>query len=289
MSRVAFDFGVIQIYWYSIMVFLGVFAAITVITREVKRIGLNEDETVDMIMNTLIIGIIGARLYFVLFNIAYYKNNLLEIFEIWNGGLAIHGGILFGVLYVLYYSKKHRLEFLKQLDYLSLGLILGQAIGRWGNFFNQEAYGATTTLEALSKKGLPNFIIEGMKIDGLYHQPTFLYESIWNLIGFIIMYIMRKYKYLKTGSLLAFYLLWYSSGRLVIEGMRTDSLMIGPLRIAQLISVVGIILGIIIIIKNGRLAKLDNLYNASKIKETNVKAQTNIVDDPNKHKVKIFD
>lgn len=288
MSRVAFDFGIIQIYWYSIMILLGVFAAASVVVKEAKRIGLNEDEMLDMLMNTVIAGIIGARLYYVIFNLSNFRSNLLEIFEVWNGGLAIHGGILFGIAYIFIYTRKRKLNFFKHLDVCSLGLILGQAIGRWGNFFNQEAYGAKTTLEALKKQGLPNFVVDGMNVDGIYRQPTFLYESIWNLIGFVIMMILKRNKYIKTGTLVAFYLVWYSLGRLVIEGMRNDSLMLGPMKVAQLISLVGIALGLVIIFKNKKLAKLDNLYNDSKVKVNLVEASGDGVSDPNKHKIKIF-
>lgn len=288
MNRIAFDFGVIQIYWYSIFVFLAAFFALSIITRESKRIGLDENKITDMLLNTLILGIIGARLYYVLFNFSYYRHNLLEILEIWNGGLAIHGGIIFGILYIFYFTKKNKVQFLKYLDVSSLGLILGQAVGRWGNFFNQEAFGAVTTLEVLKKQKLPNFIIDGMKIDGLYRQPTFLYESVWNLIGFIILYILRKRKYIKTGTLTAVYLIWYSLGRVVIEGMRTDSLMLGPIKVAQIISVLSIALGAFLIFKNSKLAKLDKLYNESEIKETLVQADTKKEKDSNKYKVKTF-
>lgn len=288
MNRVAFDFGIIQIYWYSIFVFLGAFFALGMISREAKRVSLDENKITDMLLNTLIVGIIGARLYFVVFNFSYYKNNLLEILEIWNGGLAIHGGIIFGMAYIFYFTKKHKLNFFKHLDVSSLGLILGQAIGRWGNFFNQEAFGSVTTLSALEKQKLPKFIIEGMKVDGLYRQPTFLYESIWNLIGFIILYILRKNKYIKTGTLTAVYLIWYSLGRIVIEAMRTDSLMLGPIRVAQLISALAIAMGGYIIFRNSKLAKLDKLYNGSEVKETVVQAKTKENSDSNKYKVKKF-
>lgn len=287
MNRVAFDFGVIQIYWYSIFILLAFFVAMGIITRESKRVGFIH-EIADMLVNTALVGIVGARLYYVVFNFSYYKDNLLEIFEIWNGGLAIYGGIIFGIAYIFLYTRKRGIPFIKQLDVASLGLIIGQAVGRWGNFFNQEAYGRITTLEALEAKGLPEFLVNGMKIDGFYRQPAFLYESIWNLIGFLIMYVLRKQRYLKTGTLLAFYLAWYSAGRIVIEGLRGDSLMIGPFRVSQLVSIFGIILAVLIFIKNSKLAKLDNLYNSSTVKETSVKAKKEVERNSSKHKVQQF-
>lgn len=273
MNRVALDFGVIQIYWYSIFILLAIFAGLTIVFMETKRLGKNDDEIMGLLINAIIVGIIGARLYFVIFNFSYYSKNILEIFEIWNGGLAIHGGILFGAIYIYLHCKKKRIDLLSLLDGTAMGLLLGQAIGRWGNFFNQEAFGAVTEAAKLKSLGLPNFIIEGMKIDGLYRQPTFLYESIWNLIGFIIMFSFRKHKYLKKGTLFSFYLIWYSLGRIVIEGMRSDSLMLGPIRVAQLISIALIALGIFIIVKQNKGTKLDRLYNEVKVKVTNVEAQ----------------
>ena len=261
MDRIAFDLGFIQIYWYSIFIFLGVFFASLVIILQCKKKKVNQDFIVNLIFYGVIFGILGARLYYCLFNFNYYKTNLLEILEVWNGGLAIHGGILFGVITIFLYCRKYKADTLKILDIIVLGLILGQAIGRWGNFFNGEAYGGITTLEHLTKLGIPKFVIEGMYIDGAYHVPTFLYESIWCFTGFIALFLISKYRYLKSGQLTGCYLIWYSLGRLVIEGMRTDSLMLGNIRMAQLVSIILIIVGIVIILisrRNG--TKFDNLY-----------------------------
>src|SRR5699024_9708456 len=138
----------------------------------------------------------------------------------WHGGLAIHGGILGGLLYLWYYSKKHKLNLLKLLDILVVGLIIGQAIGRWGNFFNSEAYGYVTSYGYLKSLYIPEFIIRGMYINGDYYMPTFFFESVWNVIGFIILLLIRKfYKNLKTGQLMGFYMMWYSFIRFIIEGM----------------------------------------------------------------------
>lgn len=260
MEKVALDLGPIQIYWYSIFIFIGMLVACFLIYKEAKKRGIDEDFLVNLTFNTIIIGIIGARLYYVLFNLSYYLDNPVEIFQIWNGGLAIHGGIIAGLLFIIYYCKKHEVNLWKMLDIIVVGLIIAQAIGRWGNFFNSEAYGPITTAAHLKSLGIPQFIIDGMYILGEYRQPTFFYESVWCLFGFLAMLIIRQYKYLKIGQLTSFYLIWYGTIRFIIEAMRTDSLMLGPLKMAQLVSLVFIVSGIIIFIKSTKTNQKE-LYN----------------------------
>ena len=261
MDRVALDLGFIQIYWYSICMFIAMLAASFVIYREAKKRGIADDTIVNLTFNTVVFGIIGARLYYVIFNFPYYSKHPLEILEIWNGGLAIHGGLLFGLISIIVYCKKNNINVLRMLDIIVVGLILGQAIGRWGNFFNSEAYGAVTTLEALKSQGIPKFIIDGMYIMGNYHQPTFFYESVGCIFGFLAMVMIRLVKYLKRGNLTAFYLVWYGTLRFLIEGLRTDSLMLGALKMAQLVSLLFVLIGIIIFIINLRKTTEDeNLY-----------------------------
>lgn len=260
MDKVALDLGPIQIYWYSIFIFLGMLVACFAIYKEVKKREIEEEFLVNLTFNTIILGIIGARLYYVLFNLPYYLNNPIEILEIWNGGLAIHGGIIAGLLFIIYYCKKHEVNIWKMLDIIVVGLIIAQAIGRWGNFFNSEAYGPITTEENLRSLGIPSFVINGMYILGEYRQPTFFYESVWCLFGFCAMLLIRNYKYLKIGQLTGFYLIWYGIIRFIIEAMRTDSLMLGPIKMAQLVSIVFVISGIIIFIKSIK-SKKENLYN----------------------------
>lgn len=263
MNRVALDLGFIQIYWYSIFIFLGILFGVSVILRECKRQKINEDFIINLIFYAIIFGLIGARLYYVSFNLDYYLKYPLEILEVWNGGMAIHGGIIAGLMVAYFYTKKYHANLIKVLDIIVVGLILGQAIGRWGNFFNGEAYGAVTTLEHLKNIGVPNFVIDGMYIQGAYHQPTFLYESIWCFAGFILLLLFRRYKYLKTGQLTGIYLVWYSVGRFFVEGMRMDSLMLGPLRMAQVISLLGIIIGLLLIIFSKKGGHFDNLYKSN--------------------------
>ncbi len=250
MDRVAVDLGPIQIYWYSIFIFIGLLVASILIFKEARRRNIDEDFLVNLIFNTIIIGLIGARLYYVLFNLPYYIANPIEIFAIWNGGLAIHGGVFAALIFIIIYCKKHEVNCLQILDIMVVGLIIGQAIGRWGNFFNGEAYGQITSLEELKEQQIPMFIINGMYILGEYRQPTFFYESTWCLSGFLAMLIIRKYKYLKRGQLTGFYLFWYGFGRFLIESMRTDSLMLGSLKMAQIVSIVFIIVGIILFFYN---------------------------------------
>lgn len=267
MDKIALDLGFIQIYWYSIFIFLGIFFASFMILRESKRQKINEDFIVNLIFYAVIFGLIGARLYYVVFNLDYYSRYPIEILEVWNGGLAIHGGILFGLITVILYTMRYHAKTLKVLDILVVGLILGQAIGRWGNFFNGEAYGAITTLEHLQKIGLPEFLINGMYINGAYRQPAFLYESIWNLFGFFALLIVRRYKYLKNGQLTGVYLIWYSVGRFFVESMRTDSLMLGNFRMAQLVSIFCFIIGIMMLFLCKKGTRFDNLYKDKEKKE----------------------
>ena len=261
MNPILLDLGIVKIYWYSVMILLGLLIGGWLILKESKRFGISEDFIINLFFFAVPISILGARLYYVAFNWAYYSTHLSEILMIWEGGLAIHGGMLFGLLWVIFYTKKYKVNTYRILDMIVVGLIIGQAIGRWGNFFNGEAHGGITTLEHLQQLHLPEFIINGMYIDGNYYLPTFLYESIWNFIGFIILLIVRRIKYIKIGQTTAIYFIWYGIGRFIIEGMRTDSLMLGTLRQAQIISIIMILIGIIIFIIKRKGSKLENQYN----------------------------
>ena len=258
MNRTLIKLGPISIYWYSVMIALGFLAAMIVCLTEVKRKKLDIEKYSNMVFYAVLFGILGARIYYVLFNLDYYLKMPSEILKVWHGGLAIHGGIIAGILVAYFYTKKYKMNFWKTLDISVVGIIIAQAIGRWGNFFNQEAFGKLTTKAALIKQRIPNFIIDGMYIDGAYYQPTFLYESVWSLIGFIIMLFLRRTKKLKVGYLTGFYLIWYSIGRCFIEYFRSDSLMLGTIKVAQLISLSLIVIGIIVIIKS---TKKNELYN----------------------------
>ncbi len=245
MNRILITVGPITIYWYSFLILVSVLIGYEIAINYSKKINYHTSDITDMVLFLVIWSIIGARLYYVIFNFKVYQNDLLGIFQIWRGGLAIYGAVIGGVLYILYYCFKKKMNFIKVLDICSLSLLLGQAIGRWGNFFNSEAYGGKTTYEALKKLHIPEFIIQGMKINGTYRQPTFLYESLWCLIGVIILYFIRKKHSNQTGRQVSFYLLWYGLGRFFIEGLRSDSLYLGSFRISQIVSIVIFIIGFI--------------------------------------------
>lgn len=266
MDSIALDLGIIQIYWYSIFIFLAVLTACIIIYKESMKQEIDEDFLINLSFNSIIIGLVGARIYYVLFNLPYYLSNPIEIFEIWKGGLAIHGGLLAGLIFVLIYCKKNKVDALKMLDIIVVGLIIAQAIGRWGNFFNSEAYGKITSYQSLKDAGIPTFIINGMYILGNYRQPTFFYESVWNVFGFLILIIIRQLKKLRIGQLTGIYLIWYGLARFIIEGLRTDSLMLGPIKVAKLVSIIFVISGIILILHSQlKNNKKNNLYNVKQV------------------------
>ena len=262
MNRVAFNIFGFNVYYYSLCILLGVLVAYILITREGKKQGLQKEFISDLIFYTLIIGILGARVYYCVFNLDYYLANPSEILKIYNGGLAIHGGVIAGLIFVYFYTKKKNVSFIKILDIVAPAVIIAQSFGRWGNFFNQEAHGGITTYQNLKNMHIPEFIINGMHIEGKYYYPTFFFESIWCLIGFIILMIARKNKNLRKGFQIGFYFIWYGIGRFFIETLRTDSLMFFGLKIAQIVSLIGIIIGIIIIVTN----RNKKYYNEMEVK-----------------------
>ena len=259
MNPILFEIGNIKIYWYSITMFLGILIGGQLVLKEAKKHHISENFIYNLFFYIIPISLIGARLYYVIFNWNYYGQNLTDIFKVWEGGLAIHGGIIAGLIFIIFYTKKQEINTLKILDFIAVGLIIGQAIGRWGNFFNGEAHGAVTTLEHLQSLYLPNFIIKGMYIGGNYYEPTFLYESLWCILGFIILLVVRRIKNTKLGIPTSIYLIWYGIGRFIIEEMRTDSLMFGSLRMAQIISISMIVIGIIMLIYLN-FSKFNKLY-----------------------------
>ena len=236
--------GGVTIKFYALCILLGMILAIIVSLRETKRFGINTDDIFNGGVIGIVLGILGARIYYVIFEWNTYKNNIGEIFAIWNGGLAIHGGIIVAFIFAFFYCRKKKINILAVLDMVAIGLLIGQICGRWGNFFNQEAHGGETTLAFLESLHLPTFIIKQMNILGTYYHPTFLYESLWNLLALTVVLILRRTKTIRLGDIAGIYLIWYGIGRFWIEGMRTDSLMIGSIKQNQLISIVLIILGV---------------------------------------------
>lgn len=244
MNRILFSFGPITIYYYSVTMLLAILVGIFLAYKESNHYNLRK--YIDELTTYLIIfGIIGARLYYVIFRFSEYKDNLLDIFKIWEGGIAIYGAIIGGFIAILYLSKKRNVSIIDTMDIITPGLILAQAIGRWGNFFNSEAHGGIVSLEFLKSLHLPNFIINGMYIDGSYYHPTFLYESLWCLLGFFVIIGIRKIFKRKKGLSTSNYFIWYGIGRFFIEGLRTDSLYIFNFRVSQIVSILLVIIGII--------------------------------------------
>lgn len=255
MNRVAFNIFGLNIYWYSICILLGIVVAYILIINESKKHNIGKNEVSDLIFYTILFGILGARIYYVIFNLDYYLTYPSEILKVYNGGLAIHGGIITGLLTIYFYCKKKKLNFLRILDICAPAVIVAQAIGRWGNFFNQEAYGSITTLNKLSSLHIPKFIINNMLINGKYYYPTFFFESILCLVGFIMILIIRKTKKINLGFQIGLYFVWYGIIRFFIEALRTDSLMLFNLKMAQIISIIGILIGIVLIILSTKKEK----------------------------------
>lgn len=261
MNPIFLDLNFIQIHWYSVILIVAFFIGGSLALKESKKWKITEDFMINLFFYIIIFAFIGARLYYVIFNWNYYSTNLTSIFKVWEGGLAIHGGMIAALLFIIFYTKKYKVDTLRLLDILVVSLILGQAIGRWGNFMNGEAHGAMTTLEHLQNLHIPEFIINGMNINGVYYEPTFLYESLWCLIGFVILIIYRNRKYTKIGTTTSLYLIWYGIGRFFIEQMRTDSLMLGNFRVAQIVSILMILIGIIMFIILRQGSVFNNKYN----------------------------
>ncbi|MEQ3337818.1 prolipoprotein diacylglyceryl transferase [Clostridium butyricum] len=247
MNPVAFNIGNFEIRWYGILIVLGIFIGMFIAYYNSNKLNLDFEKIIDGFLVAFPCAIVGARAYYVFFEFDNFKNNIWSIFNLRTGGLAIHGGLIGALIGTIIYCKFKKIEMMKYLDVVAPSLILAQAIGRWGNFMNGEAHGDVVSYEFISK--FPEFIQKGMYLDGHYYNPIFLYESMWNLIIFLIlMIILHKKKSNENGVVIASYAVLYSVGRLFIESLRTDSLMIGNIRIAQFMSILGVIIGITYII-----------------------------------------
>lgn len=235
MNPVAFTIFGVDIMWYGVLISTGVLLGVVFALRECKRIGFKEDNLLDFLLYAIPAAIIGARTYYVIFSWDYYSKNPDQIINIRNGGLAIHGALIAGVIVGVLFCKKRKIKVLELLDIVMPSVALGQAIGRWGNFINQEAHGGPTDLPW-------GIIVNGQKV-----HPTFLYESIIDLCIFLFLMWFRKNKKTTDGQVLGLYLILYSAGRFFVEGLRTDSLMFLGMRVAQLISLGSILLGVLLL------------------------------------------
>lgn len=236
---IAIRLGPLQIAWYGVIIVAGMFLATWLSMKEADKRGIEEDFIVDLAFWMLPLAIVGARLYYVLFELGSYIQDPIRILYFWEGGLAIYGGLIAGLAVSVWYADKREVPVWLLADIVFPHVMIAQAIGRWGNFINQEAHGGEVTRGFLENLQLPEFIINQMNINGAYYHPTFLYESVWNVIGFILLMLLRRKKnFLRRGEAGLGYGVWYGFGRFFIEGLRTDSLYMGPFRVSQLLSLV---------------------------------------------------
>lgn len=238
LDPVAFSIGSLRVHWYGLILGLGALAGLLLAIREGKRFGVPQEFLMDLVLFGVPSAIIGARIYYVAFKWEDYKDNFLDVFKIWNGGIAIYGALIGAVVCALIFVRKKGYSFWRIADICAPSLLVGQMIGRWGNFVNQEAYGGPVSESFLrGQLHLPDFIVNQMNVQGVFHHPTFLYESIWNLLGIVLLMIIRRQKFLRAGELFIGYFIWYSIGRFFIEALRTDSLAFqGSTGVADLIN-----------------------------------------------------
>lgn len=234
MDPVAFEIFGMEIRWYGIFIATAFLVGTIIAMRETKRKGIDEEILIDLLLFAVPAALIGARIHYVIFSWDIYRDNPIEVFNFRGGGLAIHGGVIAGVIVALIFCKIRKQKFWKFADITAPSIILGQAIGRWGNYANQEAHGGPTDLPW------------GIMIDGVKVHPTFLYESIWNFLTFIFLLWYSRKKSKVDGEVFLLYIALYSLARYFIEGLRTDSLMWGQYRVAQLISILSIVVAAII-------------------------------------------
>ena len=221
--------------WYSFLIVLGAALAVILASREERRVGLPKDTIIDLTLRLLPIGILGARLYYVIFSFDQFRSDLLSIFRIWEGGLAIYGGVIAGIITILVFARRRRLSPLLLCDVIAPGLVLAQALGRWGNYFNMEAYGLPVLQPALCFFPLAVQIPE----NGVYvwHMATFFYESVWDFSIFVFLMCARHRFLRRQGNVFCFYAFLYAAGRFVIEDLRMDSLYASSsVRVSQLLS-----------------------------------------------------
>ncbi|HBI04650.1 MAG TPA: prolipoprotein diacylglyceryl transferase [Paenibacillaceae bacterium] len=268
---VALRLGPIEIHWYGVIIGTAALIGLILALKEAEKQGFNKELILDLIMYAIPAALIGARAYYVIFRWnEYYSIYPGEIIAIWHGGLAIHGGLIGAFIAGIIFARVKKVSFWRIGDLLAPSIILGQAIGRWGNFMNQEAHGGPVSRTFLENLHLPNFIIEQMYIKNpltgeyQYYHPTFLYESLWNMLGFITLLIFRRKLPVKRGDIFLTYLVWYSVGRFFVEGLRTDSLMLfgGLMRAAQVVSLVFIVVAVILFIVRRKKGYANERYGA---------------------------
>ena len=239
----AFSLGPLNIHMYGLIIACGLIAAVLYACRRSKQFGLKEDDIIDGVLWVTPFAILCARVYYCVFSWDMYKDNPISMLYIWEGGLAIYGGVLGAILGVVVFCKCKKISVAALLDLVALGFLIGQSAGRWGNFFNREAFGAPT--ESFLRMGLFNNFTGAVE----YYHPTFLYESVWNIVGFVLLHFLSK-KRRYDGQIALGYAAWYGLGRAMIEGLRMDSLWWGPFRVSQLLAAISCIAAVTVLVIN---------------------------------------
>lgn len=291
LDPIAFELGPITVHWYGIILGLAALAGLLIAIREGKRFGMLPDFFLDLLLFGVPSAIIAARLYYVLFKLDYYMEHPGQIIQIWEGGIAIYGALIGALVCGIFYVRAKGYSFWRIADICAPSLLIGQMIGRWGNYVNQEAYGGPVEESFLRDElHLPSFIVNQMNIQGVFHHPTFLYESLWSLLGLVVLFVIRRQRFLRAGELLFTYFIWYSIGRFFIEPLRTDSLAFngpswlvslldglwtpmtavfemgylspdeGNVRISQLLALLIVIAGIVLIVLRRRMGWAKERY-----------------------------
>ena len=273
-NPVAFAIGDFQVYWYGIIIGMGFLLALIFALRNLKYFGIDKNGFIDCVLVGLIAGILGARLYYVFFKWDYYAQHLDELFAIHNGGLAIYGGVIGGLLGGCIVAKIKKLPIPAILDIAVMGFLIGQGLGRWGNFFNQEAFGTPTDLP---------WRMVSENTEGVGVHPCFLYESLWCLLGFVLLYwFSRKWRQY-DGQIFLLYLVWYGMERMIVEGLRTDSLYtpLFGLRVSQILAAVTMLAGIVLLIvfRKCRVKAADRIAPAQSNPDANEVSAADVTDD----------
>jgi phosphatidylglycerol:prolipoprotein diacylglycerol transferase len=238
-----FSIGPLHVNFYGLIIAIGMMLALTYAMRRRKEFGVREDDIIDGVLWIVPFAILCARLYYVAFSWDNYKDDLLSILYIWKGGLAIYGGVIGAVIGIFVFCKVKKLSPFAMLDMVALGFLIGQSIGRWGNFFNREAFGSPVSPDYIFSMGLFNKYTRTFE----YYHPTFLYESVWNAVGFVLLhFVSKRRKY--DGQLALGYCAWYGLGRALIEGLRMDSLYWGPFRVSQLLAAASCLAGVAVLL-----------------------------------------
>jgi len=237
------ELGPLKVYYYGLIIGIGLLLAVAYCCRRSKEFGLTEDHVLDGLILVLPIAIVCARVYYCVFAWEEFADDPISVLYIWNGGIAIYGGVLGAILGMWIFSKWKKLKLTAVLDLIMLGFLIGQSIGRWGNFMNREAFGAET--DSFLRMGLTNMYTGEIT----YFHPTFLYESLWNAVGFVILHFAsKKRKY--DGQVALWYAAWYGLGRTMIEGLRMDSLYWGPFRVSQCLAAISCLAAVAVLIYN---------------------------------------